>query len=204
MLWRLWTNSKEEVVKLIVVGEEGLQELLAETHGFDPNHPSSIAHLRESLAGFPKRLQVDNALLTRHSKTRKFLESNGVRIYHGHAYVSRCQGVADDWTPKMVHFVRPTTSFLHWDPETEVTQPKSVTSGIRAAQKASFCVLEENVKAAGDQLIKVNLSETAMIQLVKSMEESAAKGVPRPSYPRTRGRTALDINSIDWFAVLPR
>ena len=53
----------------------------------------------------------------------------------------------------------------------------------------------------GDQLIKVNLSETAMIQLVKSMEESAAKGVPRPSYPRTRGRTALDINSVDWFAM---
>ena len=139
----------------------------------------AIDHHRESLAGLPRRLQVDNALLTKHSKTRKYLESNGVRIHHGHPYVSRCQGIAEKaigtlstsvrklhtaapdtpfhhlvreatmimnnspheslpagMTPKVVHFVRPTTSFLHYDPDTEVTRPKNVTSAIRAAQKA--------------------------------------------------------------------
>ena len=49
----------------------------------------AIEHLRESLAGLPRRMQVDNALLTKNPKTRKFLESNGVRIHHGHPYVSR-------------------------------------------------------------------------------------------------------------------
>ena len=151
----------------------------------------AVDHFRESLVGFPRRMQVDNALLTKHSKTRKFLESNGVRVHHGHPYVLRCQGIAEkaictlstsvrklhtaapdtpfhnlvreakmimnnspheslpaDLTPKMVHFVRPTTSFLHYDPETEVKRPKNIMSAIQAAQKAAQSILHHNVAAA--------------------------------------------------------
>ena len=151
----------------------------------------AVDHLRESLAGLPRRLQVDNALLNKHSKTRKYLESNGVWIHHGHPYVSRCQGIAEKaigtlstsvrklhtaapdtpfhhlvreatmimnnspheslpagMTPKMVHFVRPTTSFLHYNPELEVKRPKNITSAIQTAQKAAQSVLHHNVAAA--------------------------------------------------------
>ena len=54
----------------------------------------------------------------------------------------------------------------------------------------------------GDQLIKVsNLDEDGMRQLVRSMESSAAKGIPQPSCPRTRARASLEVDSINWFAV---
>ena len=58
------------------------------------------------------------------------------------------ESLPEGMTPKTVHFVRPTTSFLHYDPDTEVKKPKSVTSAIRAAQKASQSVLRHNVAAA--------------------------------------------------------
>ena len=300
VLMRMWTNQREEIAKLIVVGEGGFERLMKQHHGFDPASPSmishlgmrktmlalsdkfyafgmrkkvnafinscpeckmnnspstrpekdgnqmrseensmvvmdllgpvnslgnnpmspqyvclmidavskyvctyvtrstgdndifrSVSHLRESLAGLPKRIQVDNALLSKHSKTRKYLESMGVRIYHGLAYVSRCQSLAEKaigtlstlvrklhtsapetpfsslireatmvmnnspheslpagMSPKDVHFVRPTTSFLHFDPDTPVVAPKSITSAIRTAQKAAMSVLDFQVKAA--------------------------------------------------------
>ena len=43
VLMRLWTTPKEEVIKLIVVGDEGFERLLI--HKFDPSRPSLIAHL---------------------------------------------------------------------------------------------------------------------------------------------------------------
>ena len=202
----------------------------------------AIDHLRESLAGLPRRLQVDNALLTKHSKTRKYLESNGVRIHHGHPYVSRCQGIAEKaigtlstsvrklhtaapdtpfhhlvreatmimnnspheslpagMTPKVVHFIRPTTSFLHYDPETEVTRPKNITSAIRAAQKASQSGLQHSVAAAlkrkehespQDHARKLRVND-----LVLKKRTSFAKNVTK--------KTAYKL-AIDAFKVIAR
>ena len=54
----------------------------------------------------------------------------------------------------------------------------------------------------GDQLIKVsNLDEDGMRQLVRSMESSAAKGLPLPSRPRMRARAALEVDCINWYVV---
>ena len=57
VLLRLWTTPAEEVVKLIVVGEEGFKGLLKETHGFNPSQPSMIAHLgmRKTMAALSTR-----------------------------------------------------------------------------------------------------------------------------------------------------
>ena len=99
----------------------------------------------------------------------------------------------------MVHFVRPTTSFLHYDPETEVTKPKSVTSAIRAAQKASQSVLQHNVAAALRQKEYESPQDHAkklwVDDLVLKKRTSFAKNVTK--------KTAYKL-AIDAFIVVAR
>ena len=54
----------------------------------------------------------------------------------------------------------------------------------------------------GDHPIKIsNLDEEGLKQLVQSMETAAAKGLPKPSRPRTRARAAAEVGSITRFVV---
>lgn len=113
--------------------------------------------------------------------------------------------------------MRPTTSFLHYDPATRVEKPKSLTAQIRAAQEAAKYVLEFNVKAAirrkeiespQDHARKLRagdlvLDEDGMRQLVRSMEASAARSLPIPTRPRTRARAALEVDCLERF-VFPK
>ena len=55
----------------------------------------AVIQLRRQLCGLPQKLSADNALFTKHSKTKKFLVDNGVSILHGHAFVSRSQSKAE-------------------------------------------------------------------------------------------------------------
>ena len=47
--------------------------------------------LRRSIGGYPKNIQFDNAICRRFSPTKALLESNGVRVTHGQAYISTSQ-----------------------------------------------------------------------------------------------------------------
>merc|ERR1712061_126132 len=55
----------------------------------------ALTHMRAVLCGFPRRIQVDNAMLTSKSDSLKFLKEHGVEVRHGLPYVSRCQAHAE-------------------------------------------------------------------------------------------------------------
>ena len=55
----------------------------------------ALTHMRAVLRGFPRRIQVDNAMLTSKSDSLKFLKERGVEVRHGLPYVSRCQAHAE-------------------------------------------------------------------------------------------------------------
>ena len=54
-----------------------------------------LLEFRRHLCGLPAKIGADNALFTPNSRSRAFLEENGVAIIHGHAYVSRSQSKAE-------------------------------------------------------------------------------------------------------------
>ena len=51
----------------------------------------AMMEIRKQLCGLPSKVSCDNALLREHSRARRFLEENNVRILHGLPYVSRSQ-----------------------------------------------------------------------------------------------------------------
>ena len=78
----------------------------------------ALQKVRHCICGFPSRIQADNALLSKNSKARKFLEAHGVRIHHGAPYVSRNQAMAE----RAINSLARTTAKLHSDqPNTNLT-----------------------------------------------------------------------------------
>ena len=51
-----------------------------------------LNHFRRVQCGLPQKLQVDGALLQKHSKTLAYLKAHNVSILHGLPRISRCQG----------------------------------------------------------------------------------------------------------------
>ena len=52
---------------------------------------AALIDTRDKLCGFPRRLQMDNAIAKPGSKSHRFLEEQGVEISHGLPYTSRSQ-----------------------------------------------------------------------------------------------------------------
>ena len=52
---------------------------------------AALIETRDKLCGFPRRIQMDNAIAKPGSKSHKFLEEQGVEISHGLPYTSRTQ-----------------------------------------------------------------------------------------------------------------
>ena len=61
----------------------------------DDSIVKAIQHMRLMLNGLPRRIQCDNALLTKNSNALKFLRENNVDVTHGRAYISRDQSQAE-------------------------------------------------------------------------------------------------------------
>ena len=79
----------------------------------------SIRELRHALSGLPMKVQCDNALLTKNSNSRRFLEEQGVEIRHGKPFISRDQTLCE----RVIRTLTDIYKKLHTDaPETPFEQ----------------------------------------------------------------------------------
>ena len=95
-----------------------------------------VMEMRKAWNGLPKSIVCDNALLSKHSATRKFLMDSGVTITHGMANISRCQTKAERLISTIsrlimkYHSSNPKTPFSKLVNESIICYNNSVHSGL--------------------------------------------------------------------------